>query len=1363
MKKVLGLDLGVASIGWALVNQAENSDEKSSIIKIGVRVNPLTTDEKDSFNQGKEVTTNAKRRRCRSARRNLQRYHLRRENLISILKANGWITDSTLLSENGNKSTFETYRLRAEAVEKEISLEEFSRVLLMINKKRGYKSNRKAKGNESGVFLDSIDISKELYENQQTPAEYSLILIQRGIKHLPDFYPSDLKNELNKIWTKQQEFYPNILTDDFFIKISNRSAKEVSKLFLAIFNVYTADNKGKNKKEQGLLWRIKALNEKVEQEVLAFVISDLCGRIYSSSGYLGDISDRSKELYINKITVGQFLYSNLRTNPHFSTKNIVFYRSDYLDEFEKIWEKQKQFHKDLTPELKSEIRDVVIFFQRRLKSQKWLISNCEFEKNRKVTPKSSILFQEFKIWQTLNNVLLTNTCTGEVRPLYLEEKQILSNELRFKRSISSKSLIEYIINDVRERREYELNFREIQGNLTLETIFARLLEIVNIINEKDNRIEKLSAKQITNEISSVFKKNGFNENVLIYKTDLPKEEYEKQTLFKLWHLLYSYENDNSASGDRSLIEKISELLNMPKEKARILSTITFVNDYGSLSHHAISKILPFLKQGYQYSEACKMAGYNHSIDSLTREEIENKILLPHLDNIPKNGLRNPVVEKILNQMINVVNSLDKEYGKPDEIHLEMCRELKQNQKRRKLTSEANKESEKKNAEIVEILKKEPFNLSYVSKSDITRYKLYEELKQNGYKTLYSYKYINKEKLFTREIDIEHIIPQSLMFNDSFNNKTLEYRAVNQAKDKTTAYDFVQSEYGDTELKNFEERVKMLYREKSISKAKRDFLLMREQDIPEDFLNRDLTNSQYIAKQAKDILEKYVRVVVPTMGGITARLREDWQLVDVMKELNMPKYEKANLVENIIDKDGRELKKIKNWSKRDDHRHHAMDALTIAFTKPSFIQYLNNLNARSNKNSVIYAIEQKETSLKSNGNSKKRIFNPPMPIDELREAFKDELESVLVSIKAKNKVATTNTNITKKKDGFNENAQFTPRGQLHKEQIYGLRKRYITYYLPLRKLSSENVNKVASLAERKVLSHRLERFGWDPKKAFTGVNAIERNPLWVDSNHTRKIGDKVKCVDFEIGYSIRTQIDKDLSVSKVMDVKCRRILEDRLKEYGGDAKKAFSNFESSPIWYNKEKGIKLKSVAIFESFNLHSLHIKKDKDGNILTDPNGQPIMTDFVELRNNHHVAIYKNPKGGLEESVVSFYEALKRKVKGEPIVNKEWKKDQGFQFLYSMKKNEMFVFPNEETDFDPTKVDLKNPNNYKLLSPNLYRVQKLASKDYWFRHHTATSLVDDNKLKDIAWKRVNINSLRGVVKVRINHIGKIVSIGEYD
>ncbi len=73
------------------------------------------------------------------------------------------------------------------------------------------------------------------------------------------------------------------------------------------------------------------------------------------------------------------------------------------------------------------------------------------------------------------------------------------------------------------------------------------------------------------------------------------------------------------------------------------------------------------------------------------------------------------------------------------------------------------------------------------------------------------------------------------------------------------------------------------------------------------------------------------------------------------------------------------------------------------------------------------------------------------------------------------------------------------------------------------------------------------------------------------------------------------------------------------------------------------------------------------------------------------------------------------------------------------------------------------NPGNYSIISPNLFRVQKIATKYYVFRHHLETTVDDSSVLRDTTWKRIqNCNGLKGVIKVRINHIGQIVQVGEY-
>ena len=115
--------------------------------------------------------------------------------------------------------------------------------------------------------------------------------------------------------------------------------------------------------------------------------------------------------------------------------------------------------------------------------------------------------------------------------------------------------------------------------------------------------------------------------------------------------------------------------------ASMLANVALQQDYGNLSSKAIRKIIPYLKSGNTYSEACAMAGYNHS-NSETAEERKNKVYDEKLELLKKNSLRNPVVEKILNQMVNVINQVCETYGKPDEIRIELARELKKNAKER---------------------------------------------------------------------------------------------------------------------------------------------------------------------------------------------------------------------------------------------------------------------------------------------------------------------------------------------------------------------------------------------------------------------------------------------------------------------------------------------------------------------------------------------------------------------------------------------------------------------------------------------------------------------------------------------------------
>ncbi len=1397
MKKILGLDLGTTSIGWAFVKEAENKDEQSTIEKIGVRVNPISIDEQTDFEKGKSISINADRTIKRGARRNLQRYKQRRENLIQALKDIGFIDSETSLAEEDKNTTHSTFKLRSKAASEQIEKAAFARVLLMINKKRGYKSSRKAKNEDEGQAIDGMAIAKTLYEDNLTPGQFSYQLLKTGKKYLPDYYRSDLQAEFDRVWEFQSKFYPEYLTEEFKKEISGKGQKATAAIFGKKYEFYPSEIKGarEEKKIQAYEWRAKALTQQLDIKEVAFVFAEINNNLNNSSGYLGAISDRSKELYFKQETIGQYLYKQLHGNPHTRMKNQVFYRQDYLDEFERIWETQAQFYPELTIKIKADIRDIIIFYQRRLKSQKTLISFCELEneeievvidgkkklkmRGSRVIPKSNPLFQEFKIWQNLNHIEVKNIKSKEIFSITLETKEQLFEELKIRGNISKKEALALITD---QPSEFDLNFSTLEGSRTNQALYDAFLKMMLQENE-EIETSKFTTLDLKENVLSFFEKENIDKNILDFNTEIEGKEFEKQPAYLFWHLLYSYEGDNSNTGNDKLLEKLQSAFGFNRQYAQILSNIAFQPDYGSLSAKAIRKVLPFMKAGHPFSgdfeknglpSAKVLAGYKDS-PSLTKEENEKRNLKETVKILPKGSLRNPVVEKILNQMVNVINTIiaDPALGKPDEIRIELARELKKsNDERKEMTANINA-AKLDHDRFRKILSAE-FGVKNPTRNDIIRYKLYEELKNNGYKELYTNTYVPKEKLFSKDYDIEHIIPKARLFDDSFSNKTLAPRQINLNKKDRTAYDFILNDYGEEKLNEFLSRIEMLSKLKDgekfcVSKAKYKKLLLKATDIGEGFIERDLRDSQYIAKKAKQMLEEVCRTVTTTTGSITDRLREDWDLINVMQELNFDKYKRLGLTEMVEKKDGSFKERIIDWSKRNDHRHHAMDALTVAFTKHSHVQYLNNLNARrdesNKKHAAIFGIEQKET-YKDVDN--KRKFKTPLL--HFREEAKKHLENTLISFKAKNKVITKNKNITKLNGKSITKIELTPRGQLHKETVYGKLQQYNTKEEKINaKFDEFVILKVAKPIYRTALLNRLNEFNNDPKLAFTGKNSLDKKPIYINTEKTEVVPQKIKMVWLEDDYTIRKDITPDLKIEKVIDVGIRTILQKRLEEFNGNSKEAFSNLDKNPIWLNKEKGIAIKRVTISGIKNADALHNKKDHHGKEILNENGQPVPVDFVSSGNNHHVAIYKDEKGDLQENIVSFYEAVERVNQGLPVVDKSYNQDLGWQFLFTMKQNEYFIFPS--LDFDPSEIDLMNPVNNKLISSHLFRVQTLSVvkygnntvRDFMFRHHFETTVEDKKELKDISFIQIkSLKPLEKIIKVRINHIGQIVRVGEY-
>ena len=184
-------------------------------------------------------------------------------------------------------------------------------------------------------------------------------------------------------------------------------------------------------------------------------------------------------------------------------------------------------------------------------------------------------------------------------------------------------------------------------------------------------------------------------------------------------------------------------------------------------------------------------------------------------------------------MINVVNALieknserDAEgkitkYFHFDEIRIELARELKKNaQKRYEMTQNINK-AKSEHQKISEILQKQ-FGIKNPTKSDIIRYRLYQELEHNDYKELYTNAPIARDMLFSKNIEIEHIVPKARVFDDSFSNKTLTFHRINSNKGEYTAFDYITSLNSEEELNQYLTRVENAYKTKSISPAIQEF-------------------------------------------------------------------------------------------------------------------------------------------------------------------------------------------------------------------------------------------------------------------------------------------------------------------------------------------------------------------------------------------------------------------------------------------------------------------------------------------------------------------------------------------------------------
>lgn len=1007
--------------------------------------------------------------------------------------------------------------------------------------------------------------------------------------------------------------------------------------------------------------------------------------------YVEAVNQRYRELQAAKQTIGQHFYEELlRSCVHtekgdyysYRIKDQVLPRQAYLEEFDRIMKVQKAFYPDvLTDEAIADLRNRIIFYQRPLKSCKHLVSLCEYEmrpyKNKqgkvvysgpKVAPRTSPLAELCAIWETVNNLTLTNR-NYERYDFTLQQRKQLVDHLLTHEKLTLTDL--YKILGI-SKKDGWYGGKAIGKGLKGATT---MLALRKALGDKYDTEKYLTFDIRTLDTDLVDVSTG--EVIQIIDPAI-----EEQPLYRLWHIVYSIQ-------DRDELRKaLAKQLGIDDEEVvENLFRLDLVKPgYANKSHKFIRRILPYLMQGYMYSEACAQVGINHS-GYMTKEENAERPLLTHMPLLQKNELRQPIVEKILNQMINIVNALTDRYGAIDEVRVELARELKMSKDERADADKRNRANEKLNAQLAEKISEMGIR---ATRSRIQKYKMWEE---SEHQCFYCGKQIGlAEFLGGADVEVEHIIPRSVLFDDSFSNKVCACRECNHEKGNRTGFDFVAGK-GEAELEAYKTRVEEAQKAGRISRTKRDHLMWRMQDIPENFIERQLRQSQYIARKAVELLQQICRNVYASSGSVTDFLRHQWGYDEILHTLNFPRYAAAGLT-YVRESDNRE--RISDWSKRIDHRHHAVDALTIALTRQGYIQRLNTLNA--SRDEMLADVQQSDThySEKRSLLEKWIQLQPHFSTAEVQE----KVDGILVSFRAGKKVTTPAKRVVYKqgKKIVMQEGVLVPRGALSEETVYG------------------------------------------------------------------KLGDK---------FVVKYKLNQDFkNVDDIVDPTIKAIVRARLDAFGGKAKEAFSK----PLYSDAAQTMEIRSVRCYTGLQDKSVAA-------VRFSADGQPI--GFAKMGNNHHIAIYQDRDGQYQESVVSFWDAVERKRYGLPVVIEQpaevWNKvmdmelpeemleklpKDGWTFVTSMQVNEMFILGMPEADYQ----EAMQNGDYQALNKYLYRVQKISSRDYYFRYHTETTV--DDKYNGVVNPNLSIEMrkmlrLRNVAaleqqnphKVKVNILGEISEI----
>ncbi len=568
-------------------------------------------------------------------------------------------------------------------------------------------------------------------------------------------------------------------------------------------------------------------------------------------------------------TLGEFLF-------HQPKKRSVV-RADrkmYEDEFNALWKTQARHHpQSLTTALQAEIHHI-IFFQNPLRSQKFLVGPCSYEPRRKRAARALLEAQKARILQDVNGMEVVDTHTGESAPLTEDQRTLLLAALMADttRHFGPKQdkAVAGALND--------------RGIMT----WGKVRRLLGIDADKEINLERGGNKDLIGDRTTLAMRK-----VLGIKWDLMPLDQKRALLTDILTI------------DRkdALIRRCLGRWRFNSEESYGVATTEIEPGYAAVSMKLLRRVLPHLERGLKWHVALSSAGYTVSQNG-------SAIALEGLPLPPQ--LRNPVVMKALHETRKVVNAVITRWGKPAVLRLELAREVKFTGKRlaqlEKMQAANKKANDQGKTEISRWSRERPeYDAPALPKGeDCLKYRLWKE---QGERCLYTGNPISPAMLFSGEVEVDHILPLSLSVDDSYMNKALCFSTANQKKGQRTPMEWLAKDDPDR-WRAVMERIKPLPYAK---KMKFDI----EKVVLDEFAAKQLSDTQYIARAAKDYLGLLGVPVETTKGAVTAKLRG---LLDLNRLLSTTRDS------------------IKN---RADHRHHAVDAVVVALTTRSLLQKVAN--------------------------------------------------------------------------------------------------------------------------------------------------------------------------------------------------------------------------------------------------------------------------------------------------------------------------------------------------------------------------------------------------------------------------------------